>query len=387
MSLGVYIHIPYCVKKCPYCDFNSYGVGKGIPEKEYTAAILRELNLYSESIKGFPISSIFFGGGTPSLFTPDSIGEIIGEILELASPLDSIEVSLEVNPKTADLHKLKGLRHAGVNRISVGVQSFSERKLRLLGRINTSDDSRRILEDIIKAGFENFNLDLMFGVSSETLDEWGSDLEIALGFNTTHISAYCLTIEDNTEFEALYSVGKLPLPDDGTLTDMLSYTFEFLEEAGYRQYEISNFAKPGFECKHNLLYWRGEDYLGLGAGAHSHISLSGISSWGTRWANLKNPDIYMKTVFEGKKPLAFTEYLEKGEAFEDKILMGLRLREGISFRDIKERFGTELRLNKLEPLIGNGFLEFSGELIRLSKKGILVSDELIRRVLDSLVFG
>jgi putative oxygen-independent coproporphyrinogen III oxidase len=386
MSLGVYIHIPYCVKKCPYCDFNSYGVGKRIPEKEYTAAILREFKLYRESIKGFPISSIFFGGGTPSLFTPDSIREIIGEILELASPLDSVEVSLEVNPKTADLHKLKGLRDAGVSRLSVGVQSFSERKLKLLGRINTSDDSRIILEDIIKAGFENFNIDLMFGVSSETLDEWRSDLEIALGFNTTHISAYCLMIEDNTEFGTLYSVGKLPLPDDDTLADMLSFTFEFLEEAGYRQYEISNFAKPGFECRHNHLYWRGEDYLGLGAGAHSHISLSGISSWGTRWANLKNPDIYMKTLFEGEKPLAFTEHLEKEEAFEDKILMGLRLSEGISLTNIKERFGTKLRSDQLDSLIDSGFLEFSGDLIRLSKKGILVSNELIMRVLDSLIF-
>jgi len=306
--------------------------------------------------------------------------------LKVASPLDSIEVSLEVNPKTADLHKLKGLRHAGVNRISVGVQSFSERKLKLLGRINTFDDSRRILEDIIKAGFENFNLDLMFGVSSETLDEWRSDLEIALGFNTTHISAYCLTIEDNTEFEALYSMGKLRLPDDDTLTDMLSFTSDFLVDADYSQYEISNFAKPGFECRHNLLYWRGEDYLGLGAGAHSHISLSGISSWGTRWANLKNPDIYMKTVFDGEKPLAFTEYLKKEEAFEDKILMGLRLQEGISLTNIKEKFGTRLRPDKLDSLIDGGFLEFSGELIRMSKKGLLVSNELIRRVLDSLVF-
>src|SRR5581483_3590899 len=205
MSFGVYIHIPYCVKKCPYCDFNSYGVGKRIPEREYTEAILKEINLYRELIGAFPLGSIFFGGGTPSLFSPNSIGKIMGEILTMASPLDSIEVSLEVNPKTADLENLRGLRDAGVNRISVGVQSFSERKLKLLGRINTPDDSRKILYDIIKAGYKNFNLDLMFGVSFETIDEWRADLEEALGFNTTHISAYCLTIEDDTEFGTLYS--------------------------------------------------------------------------------------------------------------------------------------------------------------------------------------
>ncbi len=386
MSFGVYIHIPYCVKKCPYCDFNSYGVGKRIPEKEYTEAILKEINLYRELIEEFPLGSIFFGGGTPSLFSPNSIGKIMDEILTIASPLDSIEVSLEVNPKTADLENLRGLRDAGVNRISVGVQSFSERKLKLLGRINTPDDSRKILYDIIKAGYKNFNLDLMFGVSFETIDEWRADLEEALGFNTTHISAYCLTIEDDTEFGTLYSGGKLPLPDEGTLTDMLSFASGFLEDAGYRQYEISNFAKPGFECKHNLLYWRGENYLGLGAGAHSHIFSDRFNHWGTRWANLKNPDLYIKTVLEGKKPLAFTEYLKKEEAFEDKILMGLRLREGISLASIKERFGAKLRPDKLDSLIDGGFLEFSGDLIRLSKKGILVSNELIMRLLDSLAF-
>jgi oxygen-independent coproporphyrinogen-3 oxidase len=386
MSFGVYVHIPYCVKKCPYCDFNSYGVGKRIPEREYTEAILKELDLYRGLIEESPISSIFFGGGTPSLFSPESIGKIINEVLEITSPLDSIEVSLEVNPKTADLEKLKGLRDVGVNRISVGVQSFSERKLKLLGRINTPDDSRRVLEDITKAGFENFNLDLMFGVSFETIGEWRVDLEEALGFNTTHISAYCLTIEDDTEFGALYSGGKLLLPHEDTLTEMLSFTSDFLEDAGYRQYEISNFTKPGFECRHNLLYWNGEGYLGLGAGAHSHIPLSDLSSWGARWANLKNPDVYMKAVLEGKNPLSFTEYLEKEEAFEDKILMGLRLREGISLRGLKERFGTELHLNKLDSLLDSGFLEFSGDLLRLSKKGVLVSNELIMRVLDSFVF-
>jgi oxygen-independent coproporphyrinogen-3 oxidase len=386
MSFGVYIHIPYCVKKCPYCDFNSYGVGKRIPEKEYTEAILKEINLYRELIEKFPLGSIFFGGGTPSLFSPNSIGKIMGEILTMASPLDSIEVSLEVNPKTADLENLRGLRDAGVNRISVGVQSFSERKLKLLGRINTPDDSRKILYDIIKAGYKNFNLDLMFGVSFETIDEWRADLEEALGFNTTHISAYCLTIEDDTEFGTLYSRGKLPLPDEDTLTDMLSFTSGFLEGADYRQYEISNFAKPGFECKHNLLYWRGENYLGLGAGAHSHFFSDRLNHWGTRWANLKNPDLYIKTVLEGKKPLAFTEYLKKEEAFEDKILMGLRLQEGISLASIKERFGAKLRPDKLDSLIDGGFLEFSGDLIRLSKKGILVSNELIMRLLDSLAF-
>ncbi|HLE24939.1 MAG TPA: radical SAM family heme chaperone HemW [Thermodesulfobacteriota bacterium] len=386
MTFGAYVHIPYCVKKCPYCDFNSYGVGRRIPEKEYTEAVLKELDFYRESIENLPLTSIFFGGGTPSLFSADSIGKIISKILNVTTPLDSIEISLEVNPKTAELEKLKALKDVGVNRMSVGVQSFSERKLKLLGRINTPDDSRRVLEDIIKAGFNNFNLDLIFGVSFETLDEWMGDLEKALDFNTIHISAYCLTIEDDTGFGALYSQGKLPLPDEDTLAEMLIFTSDFLEQAGFVQYEISNFAKQGHECRHNLLYWRGENYLGLGAGAHSHLDLNEGSSWGVRWANLKNPDLYMRTVLEGKIPLAFTELLSREEAIQDKIMMGLRLGEGINLTSMRDRFGAKLYSDSLSALFKQGFLELSDNSLHLTKKGILVSNELIMKVCDSLVY-
>jgi oxygen-independent coproporphyrinogen-3 oxidase len=386
MTFGVYIHIPYCIKKCPYCDFNSYGVGKLIPEKEYTEVVLREIDSYREVIEKIPLSSIFFGGGTPSLFSADSIGKIMNEIIKLAFPLDSLEVSIEINPKTVDFKKLKEFRELGVNRISVGIQSFLERKLKLLGRVNTPGDSRAVLEDIIKAGFENFSLDLMFGVPFETPDEWRIDLEKALEFKTTHISAYCLTIEDDTEFGTLYSQGKLLLPEEETLTEMLILTGDFLEAVGYKQYEISNFAKPGFECKHNLLYWRGENYLGFGAGAHSHLSTVEKSLWGIRWANLKNPDLYMKSVLEGEKPVSFKEFLTKEEALQDKILMGIRLREGINLNSLKERFGTKLNSDKLSALFKEDFIELSNNSLHLSKKGILVSNELAVRVIDSLSF-
>ena len=386
MSFGVYVHIPYCIKKCPYCDFNSYGVGRRIPEKEYTEAVLRELDFYTETIERFPLDSIFFGGGTPSLFSSEDIGKIISRILEVSPPSDSLEVSLEVNPKTADLDKLSGFRDVGVNRVSVGVQSFSERKLKLLGRINSPDDSRRVLEDIVKAGFDNFNLDLMFGVSFETLEEWRADLERAVEFGSSHISAYCLTIEDDTDFATLHSNGKLPLPDEDVLTDMLTLAGNFLEDAGYKQYEISNFAKPAYECRHNLLYWRGEDYLGLGAGAHSHIDTIEKSHWGVRWANLKNPDLYMKTVLGGRDPLAFTEFLSRDKAIEDKILMGLRLGEGINLTSFEERFGEKLYSERLRGLFEEGYVELSNDSIQLTKKGIPVSNELIVRVIDALSF-
>lgn len=385
VAFGVYVHIPYCVKKCPYCDFNSYGVGKRIPEGEYVEAVLRELELYREPIEGVPLTSIFFGGGTPSLFSAEGIGRIVSRILDITSPLDSLEVSLEVNPKTADLEKLRDLRTVGVSRVSVGVQSFSERKLRLLGRINSPDDSRRILEDVVRSGFNDFNLDLIYGVPFETLDEWERDLDSAIRFDATHISAYCLTIEEGTEFWTLYSEGRLPLPDEDTLTEMISFTSDFLEGAGYGQYEISNFARRGFECRHNLLYWRGDDYLGLGAGAHSHLSLSDGSIWGTRWANIKSPALYMKAVNEGKRPLAFTEVLSREEALEDRVLMGLRLREGIDLLSLRDRFGVKPRPDRLDFLLDGGFIELRGDSIQLTKKGVLLSDELILKVLDSFV--
>jgi len=180
MPFGIYIHIPYCVTKCPYCDFNSYGVGNHFPEKQYTESILNELELYRGEVQGAEITSIFFGGGTPSLFDPKNIEKIISKIYQITCPVDNMEVSLEVNPKTADIEKLKGLRSAGINRISVGIQSFSKRKLSFLGRINAPEDSREILKDIINAGFKNYSLDLMYGTKDETFSEWGADLKEAL---------------------------------------------------------------------------------------------------------------------------------------------------------------------------------------------------------------
>ncbi|MCZ6684392.1 MAG: radical SAM family heme chaperone HemW [Candidatus Dadabacteria bacterium] len=384
MSFGIYIHIPYCVTKCPYCDFNSYGVGGRFPEKEYTESILHELEFYRSEIQGARLSSIFFGGGTPSLFDPRSIEKIISKIYQITCPVDNLEVSLEVNPKTADLEKLKGLRSAGINRISVGIQSFSKRKLSFLGRINAPEDSRGILKDIINAGFKNYSMDLMYGTKDETLSEWEADLKEALGFDFPHISAYCLTIEDGTEFGKRYALGKLKLPTDEKLADFIIYTTEFFEDAGYRQYEISNYSKHGFECRHNMLYWRGESYLGLGAGAHSHSAMGNSSLWGKRWANLRNPALYMKTVNEEKKPLDFTEELKREEVIEDKVLMGLRLKDGINILELESTFQLKANMDKVGHLVRDGFLEYSDSSIRLTKKGNLLSNAVILRFVEAL---
>ena len=384
MGFGIYIHIPYCIKKCPYCDFNSYGVGRLIPEVEYTEALLTEIDIYSDAIARYPITSIFIGGGTPSLFSSESIGRIINKILGISSSLESLEVSIEVNPKTADFDKLVSFKQAGVNRVSLGVQSFSDKKLKFLRRINSPGDGMRILEDVKKAGFENFSADLMYGCPFETPEEWRSELHTVLEFNTAHVSAYCLTIEDDTEFAGLQSTGKLMLPDEQTLCDMISLTGDLLAGAGYIQYEISNFAKPGFECRHNLLYWRGENYIGIGAGAHSHLDACLESEWGVRWANVKEPSAYMKTVLELSKPVAFIEHLDRKSALKDRVLMGLRLGEGIDVEKIENRFSVKLMSGQLDCLIGDEFIEISDNMLRFNKKGLLVSNSIICKILESV---
>jgi len=384
MPFGIYVHIPYCVTKCPYCDFISYGVGDRFPEIEYTESILRELELYRNEVQDVGLTSIFLGGGTPSLFDPKSIEKIISKIYQITRPADNLEVSLEVNPKTADLDKLKGLRSIGINRISVGVQSFSERKLNFLGRINAPEDSRKILDDVLNAGFENYSMDLMYGTAVETFKEWEADLKEALTFGYPHISAYCLTIEDGTEFGKRYALGKLKLPADDRLTDFITYTTEFFEDAGYKQYEISNYAKEGFECAHNMLYWKGDNYLGLGAGAHSHFAENKSTCWGERWANLRNPALYIKSVKEGNKPLDFTEKLNKEEVIEDKVLMGLRLKDGINISELENTFQLKANMDKVGYLVQDGFLEYSDKSIRLTKKGNLLSNAVILRVVEAL---
>jgi len=383
MAFGVYVHIPYCIKKCPYCDFNSYGVGESFPEQDYTESVLNELKLHADVLNGAPLSSIFFGGGTPSLFEARNIEEIITKIKKATSPQSGLEVSLEINPKTADLEKLKGLRQAGVNRVSFGVQSFSERKLKFLGRINAPSDSRSILGDAKRAGFENINIDIMYGTMDETLDEWKKDLEETLSFDSTHISAYCLMIESGTQFGNLYRRGKLILPQEDELSEFITFTTEYLEENGYSQYEISNYSRRGYECRHNMLYWNGDNYLGAGAGAHSHLRDAG-KGWGKRYGNIRNPGLYMKSVRAGEKPIDFSEELQKHEALEDTVLMGLRLSVGLEFKSLRESYNVVPDEYKIGNLVKGGLIEIKGDSVRLTEKGNLLSNAVIERFLDSL---
>lgn len=372
------MHIPYCVKKCPYCDFNSYGRGRLIPEKEYTGALLKEIALYRNFLEGREADTVYFGGGTPSLFSPRSVAEVLEALSEIVCFSDDLECTLEVNPKTADREKLKGFRSVGVNRLSIGIQSFSDRKLKALGRIYDADDGRRVLEDATAVGFDNVSFDLMFGIPGEDRAEWECDLYEASALGSTHISCYALTIEDGTEFGLLYGKGELTLPDEEETIYMFALASDILGDEGYNRYEISNYALCGYESRHNLIYWRCGDYIGLGAGAHSHVG--DVGRWGERRANIPNPDLYMNMLSKGENPTSFREILSCREALEDRLLMGLRLAEGVDVAELQSLYGAQFDVSRIRCLVDDGFVEIEDGRLRLSARGVFIANALILNI-------
>lgn len=394
-EISVYIHIPYCVKKCPYCDFNSYGIGDAMDkatESAYTAALIHELRHYAvaDEWTGRSVRSIFFGGGTPSLFAPESISAFLCELQRSFDVPDHAEITLEANPGTIQeqlgAEKLRGFRTAGVNRISMGVQSFSSVKLERLGRIHSGDDAARAAENIGAAGFENFNLDLIFGVEDETLEHWRGEIEKALALGPQHLSAYGLTIEPGTEFARRAKIGALPLATDDSQAEMYSLTQEMTSAAGLEQYEISNYARPGRECAHNLSYWTGVDYLGLGAGAHSFCSQEGAAGHGCRRSNTPGPAHYIERITATGDAVQRRDELDLEKAKTEFFFLGLRTRGGIDLTSFEARFGSapEALHAQIRTLTGAGLLEGSLPGVRLTRKGFLFADGIMSELAASL---
>jgi len=387
VAFGVYIHIPYCTQKCPYCDFNSWGVGFEVPEQEYTNALLSEIRLYADVLASRTLDTVYLGGGTPSLFSPQSVGAVVEALCRAApSVAAGLEVTVEANPESVDVEKLAGYRAAGVNRVSVGVQSLSPRKLGLLGRRTSPDDIRRAVDAVSEAGIVNVNIDLIFATPGETLEEWEHDLEGAVALGPTHFSCYGLTVEEGTPFWSLARRGLLHLPDEEASRAMLLLAVTLLARRGYERYEISNFARPGYECRHNLLYWRGEDYLGLGAGAHSHLRSTDVGETRgspRRWSNVRNPRLYMEKAVRGEPPVAARERLDAAQVADETLLMGLRLAEGVSITDLRSRTGLRPDPERIAHLVREGFLRMEGDRLSLSDEGFLLADAVIERVCRS----
>ena len=376
---SLYIHIPYCISKCPYCDFNSHVVAD-IPEAKYTDALLRELEHFGNSREwqGRTVQSIFFGGGTPSTFKPASIGKLLAWVAA-TFPIDlECEITMEANPGTVDSEFFAGYRDAGVNRISVGVQSFQPRLLKFLGRIHSADEARRALEIVKQSGFDNFNLDLIFANPGQTIAELEADLDAALKIQPPHLSAYNLTFEEGTPFHHEYRNGRMKSLSEDEEIAMAELIERKLGEAGLRRYEISNYARPNCQSRHNVNYWRYGDYLGIGAGAHSYINVNSRELSGQRWSNEKNPARYMTLVNETRRAVVEREELDFTKAAGEFMFLGLRMTEGISIEAFSSRFGKPPAAfysqisNWLE---GNLLVEEEGYL-RFSQKGMLLANSI-----------
>ena len=308
---SLYVHIPYCVSKCPYCDFNSHVVPE-IPETSYTEALVQELNHYAQvdNWHGRTVRTIFFGGGTPSTFLPSSIERILDCAHGLFSIDSDCEITLEANPGTVDRENFAGYRAAGVNRISVGVQSFQSHLLKFLGRVHSAGEAVKALQVIGDAGFKNFSLDLIYANPGQTLQDLEKDLDTAISFQSPHLSAYNLTIEEGTPFHHEYHSGRIRLLSEDVEIAMAELIERRLNDAGLKRYEISNYARPGFHSRHNVNYWQGGDYLGIGAGAHSHNKADTQGPLAQRWSNEKNPGRYMSQVRETSQAVANREAIQ-----------------------------------------------------------------------------
>ncbi len=355
VPLAIYIHTPFCPSKCGYCDFNSYAMDGEIVERT-VAAIVNEIQ--RSPLKGESAKTIFFGGGTPTFLASDQLIRILDAVCEVHPPIEGCEITSEANPGTVDATKFRAMVEAGFNRVSLGAQSFLDEDLIRLDRIHKASEIERAVLSAREAGFASLNLDLMFALPSQSRVGWTRNLEKALSLRPEHLSLYCLTIEPNTAFYKKNLRGELDLPEDEIQREMYDECLARVSDIGLEQYEISNFAKPGFECRHNLCYWRNEDYAGYGPGAVGCTTIDGVTR---RYTNLKHPERYCDAV-ENRALLAFeSETITEGIRQVEQIMLGLRLNEGIHVDTLKDR--------PMSHLVEKGWVELAGDRLRLTSEG------------------
>lgn len=331
--IGLYIHIPWCVRKCPYCDFNSHPVPQALPADRYSAALERDLDEELARVSGSEIASVFFGGGTPSLFPPENIASILDAVRRRLSVAGDTEVTLEANPGTVERGCFSGYVAAGVNRVSLGAQSFSAEALQSIGRIHSPEDTVRAVEELIAAGIENFNLDLMYALPGQTVTDAIRDVRRATELQPAHLSLYQLTLEPGTAFFSRPPV----LPSEDEAHEMQDACVGLLAASGYERYEVSAYAKPGRQCRHNLNYWRFGDYIGIGAGAHGKLTTAGGV---LRTERTRSPKAYLAAIDEGRSAAITNPVPEQDLAFEF-MLNALRLQSGFLESDFVAGTGLE----------------------------------------------
>jgi len=371
IPLSLYVHLPWCVRKCPYCDFNSHAARGDLPESAYTDALLRDLDWEAARTGGRPVDTVFLGGGTPSLFSPEAIARLLSGIRARVPLKADAEITLEANPGTVELERFRGFRDAGVNRLSIGIQSLDPEKLKALGRIHGRDEALAAADAAHAAGFENVNLDLMFGLPGQAVDDALADIGTALAMAPTHLSHYQLTLEPNT----LFHTQPPALPDDDAIAHMQEAANARLTAAGFTQYEVSAWARPGQECRHNLNYWEFGDYLGIGAGAHGKLTeSSGVSR---RW-KAKHPDRYLATAGD-EQAVAGSSRLSGCELAFEFLLNALRLTEGFRESLFRDRTGLDPDMirERLERSQARGLLVRDACGIRATPHGARFLNDLL----------
>jgi oxygen-independent coproporphyrinogen-3 oxidase len=383
MSFSLYVHIPWCQSKCPYCDFNSHAAAAW-PEAEYVRALTNELRHRAAEPPwaGESIKTIFFGGGTPSLFDPRSIATVIDTAADLFGLERAAEITLEANPGTVDAAKLAGMRAAGVNRISFGAQSFDAAILKFLGRIHSAAETRAAARAAHRAGFERLNLDLIFAVPGQTEEIVLADIAAAAALEPDHLSAYNLTFEEGTVFFTELKRGRMRALDDDSQAAMYAMVREEIPRRGYPMYEVSNYAPAGHEARHNLTYWRAENWLGLGAGAHSWAQFAGSVDdrehrWGRRWWDERMPARYIERALREGITEAGGETIDRATAAGEFVFLNLRLRAGFALAKYAERFGESFDARfgtRAARLIEDGMLRCEHDRIYLSERGLELAD-------------
>jgi len=383
--LQLYVHIPYCIHKCHYCDFNSHV--RSQPDWEiYQKALLNELQYWSqqEHFQQRKLHSIFFGGGTPSLAPAKLIAEVLEHAEKLFGFIDNIEISLEANPGTVDMKAFQSFHNAGINRLSMGVQSLEHRELQWLERIHNAEEVYQAFEAARRANFDNINLDFMYGLPNQTLEEWQQSLDAALQFNPEHLSCYQLTVEPHTKLAARHAASPYKLPNDETSLNFFHQTRNSLAQAGYEAYEISNFAKPNHYCRHNDGYWLYHDYIGIGAGASGKWDMADGGTY--RYSNIRTPEKYTHQAIQTCPAINSDEVLTLQQAAAEAVWVGLRRKTGVNNIWFNERFKQGINdyfHHELATWIHSNKLIWNQQQLQLAKAGLPLADAIAESVISS----
>ncbi len=373
----LYVHVPFCVGKCLYCAFVS-GISRKNELAEYPSLLMRELQLHPSCREA--VASIYFGGGTPSLLQPLQVAGLVAEIAVQTGISADAEITLEANPGTIDAASLTAFRHAGINRISLGIQSFDDHLLKVLGRIHTAEQSRLAFRDARESGFKNISIDLIHSLPGQSLQQWESELQQAIDLRPEHISIYGLTVEEGTPFERIYPSGSPELADDDLSADMFELADELLSASGFEHYEIANYARPGCRSDHNSGYWRRDGYLGLGVAAHSFLR----DGYGVRFSNPGTLDEYRREVTSGQLRRFDEHILSEADAMAEHMFLGLRLSDGVSRSAFNQEFGRSLESvygTVTADLARLGLLIQKDDTLSLTRRGMLLSNQVFARFL------